>query len=82
MSHTKKASVGEIHEVDLRDEYSSVGVSVSPPTTLDLSHTMGKIQHFNNYKILGSLVDITMALHTAGLNSKSLKIPTVFGFGS
>ncbi|KAI5699845.1 hypothetical protein M8J75_009738 [Diaphorina citri] len=42
MSQNKKPAVGEIHEVDLREDYSPVGVNIPPPhpTSLDLSHTM------------------------------------------
>uniref|UniRef100_A0A8D8V8M0 Arfaptin-2 n=1 Tax=Cacopsylla melanoneura TaxID=428564 RepID=A0A8D8V8M0_9HEMI len=46
MSQNKKPTTpGEIHEVDLREDYSPVGVNVPPPhpTSLDLSHTMAPI---------------------------------------
>lgn len=45
MSEIKKpAALGEIHDVDLREDYSPVAVTAPPahPTFLDLSHTIGK----------------------------------------
>lgn len=49
MSQIKKTSgMSEIHNVDLQEDYSPVGVNVPPahPTSLDLSHNIGKLNFF------------------------------------